>query len=594
MKAVSRVAASGDRRSNRELAIRGRRKRRSCPYSSASLFPLPAVKAIATGIVAFIFAPLVSLSQEKIVVLTFDDAVKSHRTFVAPYLKELGFGATFFVTYRWMEDQDNFMTWEDIKEIHELGFEIGNHTWTHRDMGDPQNVHILAGELGLVNFMLQRNEVPNPVTFAYPGNKFGPEAFKVLSENGYRFARRGMQPEVAYGKRQMGPLYDPQVHHPLLIPTTADAYPVWDLGYFKSVVDRAEPGKFVVLQFHGVPDIAHPWVHSDPDKFKQFMQYLKEEEFTVIGLNQIESYLPDDYEPPEDPYIDFRFTGKMEIRSLTPEQLATRDQLEYWVDNMRRFHRFTWDEIAEATGYPSSKIERLSANFSEVIQKDRDRLTVLPYPGGRHPRIGFLEGMIDPMRGTKLSVFLPWDEFQYAILDLPEAIFCQNGLVFLGHTHVPTMWDYQLASIENRDWVISDDGTLRNSWTLPNGIEISALVTPLRDSVDMELTVKNDSDEDMEFINGQVCIMLKGAEEFDELTNENKTLTDSVAAARSEGGNRWILTQWDQLRRTWGNPRCPCLHFDPILDPCKAGETVTVKGRIWFHEGDNPPIGLKD
>ncbi|HCR30340.1 MAG TPA: hypothetical protein DIV79_10020, partial [Opitutae bacterium] len=146
MKAVSRVAASGDRRSNRELAIRGRRKRRSCPYSSASLFPLPAVKAIATGIVAFIFAPLVSLSQEKIVVLTFDDAVKSHRTFVAPYLKELGFGATFFVTYRWMEDQDNFMTWEDIKEIHELGFEIGNHTWTHRDMGDPQNVHILAGE----------------------------------------------------------------------------------------------------------------------------------------------------------------------------------------------------------------------------------------------------------------------------------------------------------------------------------------------------------------------------------------------------------------------------------------------------------------
>jgi len=34
--------------------------------------------------------------DEKVVVLTFDDAVKSHRTFVAPLLKELGFGATFF------------------------------------------------------------------------------------------------------------------------------------------------------------------------------------------------------------------------------------------------------------------------------------------------------------------------------------------------------------------------------------------------------------------------------------------------------------------------------------------------------------------
>jgi peptidoglycan/xylan/chitin deacetylase (PgdA/CDA1 family) len=41
----------------------------------------------------------------KVVVLTFDDAVKSHRTFVAPLLKELGFGATFFVTHRWMADR---------------------------------------------------------------------------------------------------------------------------------------------------------------------------------------------------------------------------------------------------------------------------------------------------------------------------------------------------------------------------------------------------------------------------------------------------------------------------------------------------------
>ena len=49
---------------------------------------------------------------DKLVVLTFDDAVKSHRTFVAPLLKELGFGATFFVTHKWMDDPTNFMTGE--------------------------------------------------------------------------------------------------------------------------------------------------------------------------------------------------------------------------------------------------------------------------------------------------------------------------------------------------------------------------------------------------------------------------------------------------------------------------------------------------
>ena len=35
---------------------------------------------------------------DKIVVLTFDDSVASHATFVAPLLKKHGFGATFFIT----------------------------------------------------------------------------------------------------------------------------------------------------------------------------------------------------------------------------------------------------------------------------------------------------------------------------------------------------------------------------------------------------------------------------------------------------------------------------------------------------------------
>ena len=75
---------------------------------------------------------------DKLVVLTFDDAVKSHRTFVAPLLKELGFGATFFVTHKWMDDRTNFMTWEEIGEIHQMGFEIGNHSWTHDDFSQPK------------------------------------------------------------------------------------------------------------------------------------------------------------------------------------------------------------------------------------------------------------------------------------------------------------------------------------------------------------------------------------------------------------------------------------------------------------------------
>ncbi len=400
-----------------------------------------------------------------------------------------------------------------------------------------------------------------------------------------------MQPEKPYGKMEIGPLYDPSVHHPLLVPTTADAYPEWDLDYFKQVVERAEPGKFVVLQFHGVPDVAHPWVHTSSDNFKSFMQYLKKGDFKVISLQEVADYLPDGYEAPEDPLIGYRYSRSKAINSLSLEQEATRANLEYWVDNMRRFHHFTWEEIAGVSGYTTSEIQELAADFEEVIKPIKDRLTVLPYPGGRHPRIGALHSMIDPKRGTKLSIFLPWDKNQYVVLDVPEALFCQLGVTFLGHTHVPTIWDKKKVTIENSDWSMTRDGDYENEWKLPNGMEIRVVVKPLRDSVEMELIIYNGSDVDMEFINGQVCIMLKGAHEFDLQTRDNKVLTDKVAAVHSEDKNRWILTEWDQLRRTWDNPKCPCVHFDPIMNPCKAGETVSVKGRIWFHEGSELPSG---
>src|SRR5437870_2760819 len=169
----------------------------------------------------------------KLVVLTFDDAVKSHRTFVAPLLKELGFGATFFVTHKWMDDRTNFMTWQDIAEIHEMGFEIGNHSWTHSDFSMPKTAARLAGELALVDRALDqaKPKVPRPISFAYCGNTFGPEAVQRLMDLGYKFARRGEMPEAKYGSLEIGSTFDPKRHHPLLIPTTGDAYPNWNLEH---------------------------------------------------------------------------------------------------------------------------------------------------------------------------------------------------------------------------------------------------------------------------------------------------------------------------------------------------------------------------
>src|SRR5436853_6259956 len=70
---------------------------------------------------------------DKLVVLTFDDSAKSHYTTVRPILKRYGFGATFFITegFDFPTNKTDYMTWEQIAELHRDGFEIGNHTGNH-------------------------------------------------------------------------------------------------------------------------------------------------------------------------------------------------------------------------------------------------------------------------------------------------------------------------------------------------------------------------------------------------------------------------------------------------------------------------------
>ena len=98
------------------------------------------------------------------------------------------------------------MTWEEIAEIHRMGFEIGNHSWTHGNFSSPKESARLPAELALVESELQKVKVPKPTSFAYSGNSFGPEAVEQLKMLGYTLARRGMQPEIPYGKIEAGPL----------------------------------------------------------------------------------------------------------------------------------------------------------------------------------------------------------------------------------------------------------------------------------------------------------------------------------------------------------------------------------------------------
>ncbi|HMI32408.1 MAG TPA: polysaccharide deacetylase family protein [Candidatus Limnocylindrales bacterium] len=88
---------------------------------------------LAIAVVVQSAAPQEAPVPDKLVVFTFDDSAKSHATYVAPRLKKLGFGGTFFITegFDFPTNKTGYMTWEEIAGLHKMGFEIGNHTAKH-------------------------------------------------------------------------------------------------------------------------------------------------------------------------------------------------------------------------------------------------------------------------------------------------------------------------------------------------------------------------------------------------------------------------------------------------------------------------------
>jgi hypothetical protein len=268
------------------------------------------------------------------------------------------------------------------------------------------------------------------------------------------------------------------------------------------------------------------------------------------------------------------------------------DDLRFWLENMAWYHRYTLEEMAAATGLPADEVRRCLAEYdirpSNRPPLPQGQLLVLPYPGGRHPRIGFQEGAVDPLRGTKASVFLPWAEGGYAVVDCPEALWEDGKLVYLAHTHIPTVWDRLGVRLERVDWTRLPGGALESRRVLPDGVEYTARVLPRREAVDLELRLCNGSQRRLVGLRAQICVMLKGAPEFNAQTSGNKLLLEKegVVAVRSADRKRWIVTVWDR-GRAWENPLVPCIHSDPVLPDLEPDGEAVARGRLFVYEGED-------
>ena len=66
--------------------------------------------------------------------ITIDDGYRSVYDLAYPILKKHNFTATLFIYTDFVDNSPNALTWEQLRELAQAGFEVEAHTITHADL----------------------------------------------------------------------------------------------------------------------------------------------------------------------------------------------------------------------------------------------------------------------------------------------------------------------------------------------------------------------------------------------------------------------------------------------------------------------------
>ena len=131
--------------------------------------------------------------------ITFDDGYLDNATVAAPLLRQLGLPGCFYVATEFIESErvpwwdeglpvkPEWMTWEQVRDLHDQGFEIGSHTMNHVDMGQVDQDEAERELAGARDRLRKELGVDVPL-FSYPYGRrdnISPENLTLVRRAGY-------------------------------------------------------------------------------------------------------------------------------------------------------------------------------------------------------------------------------------------------------------------------------------------------------------------------------------------------------------------------------------------------------------------------
>jgi len=140
----------------------------------------------------------------KAVVINLDDGYRSTYEIAYPILKKYGFTAGIFVYTDFIGASANSLTWDQLLEMKQDGFEIGSHSISHCDLtkkmegeDEDQYVKRMRRELVLSKKIIDDKLNQNTTYFAFPYGAYNHRILSLCEEAGYTLGlsvKRGGNP----------------------------------------------------------------------------------------------------------------------------------------------------------------------------------------------------------------------------------------------------------------------------------------------------------------------------------------------------------------------------------------------------------------
>ncbi len=262
---------------------------------------------------AYINAGITSSSStnNKVVILSFDDNRKGDFTYAKPILDKYGFKATFFVICGKTTDK-GAMNWQDIAAMQSDGMDIESHTMTHAHLNTLSQTQ-LDFEIGGSKQCLASHGYNSPI-FAYPYNEGSnnPTVVNTVAKY-YDMARSGTEPLMFLDCTgfKKNPQTDCRTYSPDGKLNYANKYAARSLSFdvveikdsfnnaaifsdFVKIVNSQikynQGGKInavPLITLHNVDLATNMPYHTNSGLFDQLMKYLHDNGFRVLTLKQL-------------------------------------------------------------------------------------------------------------------------------------------------------------------------------------------------------------------------------------------------------------------------------------------------------------------